>query len=306
VSLEFAILRAASLLVPRRDRPEWLAQWRGDLWHVNARRIVFSAGAFRDAVWMRRHAERRPLMESPAACLLVLAALLGVSLAVPPAVPHTLAVIEPVARRHATASDFRQLSEHLPAQLADVAYRRGRITGHLAFDPRGARVRFGDYIATPIVEPLPWTAGLAIMVFALLMVAAIHPVDLPRAPFRFWVFLIGKFAVLIPLVIFASFHIASWIAPAMHPQGLLIGFFAAFRWALADQRRRCPECLRLLAHPTRIGSTSQTFLEWYGTELACVRGHGLLYLPESPAVSYAAIRWLRLDASWAGLFSEIG
>jgi len=38
-------------------------------------------------------------------------------------------------------------------------------------------------------------------------------------------------------------------------------YLLAFRWALIDQRQRCPVCLRLLTSPTRIGAPSQTFLD---------------------------------------------
>jgi hypothetical protein len=77
----------------------------------------------------------------------------------------------------------------------------------------------------------------------------------------------------------------------------------ALRWVLIDQRRRCPVCLRLLTDPIRIGSASQTFLEWYGAESTCSRGHGLLQTEEIPASYSAKPEWLTLDDSWSGLFS---
>jgi hypothetical protein len=72
---------------------------------------------------------------------------------------------------------------------------------------------------------------------------------------------------------------------------------------LTDQRQRCPVCLRSLANPTRIGSPSQSFLEWYGTELICTHGHGLLYVPEIPTSWYRTQRWQYLDPTWSSLFS---
>jgi hypothetical protein len=77
----------------------------------------------------------------------------------------------------------------------------------------------------------------------------------------------------------------------------------ALRWVLIDQRQRCPVCLRLLTNPSRVGQPSRNFLEWSGTELICVRGHGLLHVPETPTSWFATQRWLYLDASWSGLFS---
>jgi hypothetical protein len=63
-----------------------------------------------------------------------------------------------------------------------------------------------------------------------------------------------------------------------------------------------PGVLRLLTNPTLIGEASHTFLEWYGTELFCARGHGLLHVPEMPT-SYNTQHWSDLDSSWGSLFS---
>jgi hypothetical protein len=118
-----------------------------------------------------------------------------------------------------------------------------------------------------------------------------------------WVFLVGKIGLLMPIVFWgvqALVLLAGWKFVPIHL--ILIGNVAALRWALTDQRRRCPECLRLLAHPARIGLPSQTFLEWYGTEFACVKGHGLMHVPEIPTVSFRTQNWVQLDRSWSGLF----
>ena len=79
----------------------------------------------------------------------------------------------------------------------------------------------------------------------------------------------------------------------------------AFRWVLADQRRRCPVCLRRVVCPARIGASSYLLLEWYGTEFVCSRGHGLLQVPEISSSAYGAPRWQPLDASWSGLFERV-
>src|SRR5262245_11522972 len=60
------IVRIASRLVPRASREEWRAEWDAELphresttarWPHGGRRDLFrrSAGAFRDALWMRSH-----------------------------------------------------------------------------------------------------------------------------------------------------------------------------------------------------------------------------------------------------------
>ena len=89
--------------------------------------------------------------------------------------------------------------------------------------------------------------------------------------------------------------------PVHEPCAVLASFLAA-RWIIADQRNRCPVCLRLLAHPVRIGESSRILLEWHGTELMCDRGHGLLYVPEWPAIWSARQRWMQLGPTWSGLF----
>lgn len=120
-----------------------------------------------------------------------------------------------------------------------------------------------------------------------------------------WAFFASKIALLLPIVFLGVLDLADMIGLKIHAGPLhfiLIGNVAAFRWALIDQRRRCPECLRLLAHPARIGQPSHTFLEWYGTEFVCMHGHGLLHVPEIPTVSFRRQSWMHLDRSWSGLF----
>jgi len=87
------------------------------------------------------------------------------------------------------------------------------------------------------------------------------------------------------------------------PLGVLAMWILTCRWLILDQRRRCPVCLRLLTNPVRIGAPSQSFLEWYGAESMCSRGHGLLQVPELSTSYSGRPHWQRLDGSWRGLFS---
>jgi hypothetical protein len=41
-----------------------------------------------------------------------------------------------------------------------------------------------------------------------------------------------------------------------------------------------------------IGEASHTFLDWYGTEFVCARGHGFLHVAEFRTSCYAEQRWL--------------
>lgn len=119
-----------------------------------------------------------------------------------------------------------------------------------------------------------------------------------------WFAFLGlKIAMLLPIVFCGTLALAPGIAlTGFRPPVMLVGYFFAFRWALIDQRRRCPVCLRLLTNPVRLGQPSHRMLDWYGTELMCSKGHGLLYVSETPTSSYSSQKWLPLDSSWRGLF----
>ena len=106
--------------------------------------------------------------------------------------------------------------------------------------------------------------------------------------------LVLKLGLLVPLV-FCTALIASWlIVPSGFGLVCMVGYLLAFRWALDDHRRRCPVCLYHLSMPTPLGNSSRVLLDWYGTELICTRGHGMLYVSEVPYTSWGANRWLGL------------
>jgi hypothetical protein len=126
---------------------------------------------------------------------------------------------------------------------------------------------------------------------------------------RRWAFLSAKFMLIVPIVYFGSFDLA--YSRSSMPVGtselleLFGSFWAllfAFRWALRDQRRRCPVCLCTLTNPARVGQFSRNFLAWNGTELVCLSGHGLLHVPDIPTSWFSSQRWLYLDPSWSALF----
>jgi hypothetical protein len=117
-------------------------------------------------------------------------------------------------------------------------------------------------------------------------------------------FLAAKALLVLPIVLFGSLDLAT-VVSSLSPLYLdlaLFGSIFAVRWINADQRKRCPVCLRLLVNPVRIGESSRILLEWHGTELMCLRGHGLLYVPEWPAIWSGRQRWMGLGTSWGGLF----
>jgi hypothetical protein len=279
VSPHLVILWTAALLVPRSCRAEWLAEWRSELWYVlqkcdraghrSWRRIEglsFCLGAFRDAVWLRRnncspHLRQHLWLQSPLRCLWFLAGAATV-----------------------TATLFFRSPGHFDTLIRPSQGSRETI--------------FAQFL----------TIALAVLVLP--AVTSLTLGEYPASPhsparamrFRRWLFLASKFGLILPIVFCGTFDLAPIVsATGLQPHATLIGYVFAFRWALIDQRRRCPVCLRLLANPAWIGQPAQNFLQWHGTELFCIKGHGLLYVPEI-RMSYNTQRWLDLDASWSGLF----
>jgi hypothetical protein len=128
---------------------------------------------------------------------------------------------------------------------------------------------------------------------------------------RRWIFLALKIALILPIVYCSSLSLA-YCRTSLDPITseyiqifvTFTGCLFSFRWALRDQRQRCPVCLRLLTNPARVGQPSRNFLSWNGTELMCNRGHGLLHVPEIATSWFSTQRWLYLDPSWNGLFHE--
>jgi MacB-like protein len=130
---------------------------------------------------------------------------------------------------------------------------------------------------------------------------------------RRWIFLATKLVLIVPTVYFVALDIA--YAGGAVSEGtstcleLVLSFcgcLTMFRWALRDQRRRCPVCLETLQNPARVGEPSRNFLAWNGTELICVGGHGFLHVPEISTSWFSTQRWLYLDPSWSSLFDRSG
>jgi len=109
-----------------------------------------------------------------------------------------------------------------------------------------------------------------------------------------WSFLAAKVALLTPMVYFAALDLAYGFTSFGRDHAIEIQLAASFsmclfgmRWVLKDQRRRCPVCLRCVAHPAQVGQASRTFLAWNGTEMMCMGGHTLLHVPSLPQVGLA-------------------
>jgi hypothetical protein len=279
ISVHLIILRSAGLLVPPSLREDWLTEWRSELWYVlqrcnraeyrsrwNPESLFFCLGAFRDAACLRRYncspGPRQHLwLQSPQRCLLFLAALALV-----------------------TAIFFFRSPGPFDTLIRASQGHRQLIFAHFLM------------IAIALLV-LPATTSLTLGEYP---TAPSSPARAMR--FRRWIFLGLKFGLILPIVFCGTLDLGPIISgAALQPHATLVSYVIAFRWALIDQRRRCPVCLRLLASPVSIGHPAVTLLDWYGIEVFCIKGHGLLHVPAIPT-SYSAQRWVDLDASWSGLF----
>jgi hypothetical protein len=270
--LNHAVLHVAAVLVRAPDRPGWLAEWKSELWYVlhdcelaHGTALRFCLGSFRDACWVR--------------CNTTAKARQGLGLQSPLRCLTYLAIAAAIA-----AFFFFRTPGLLDAVLNSARHRSQILFIH------------GVLIAIAFLV-LPTTISLALGEYPS---ADRSPARAKR--FRRRAFLLSKFALIWPIVFFGTLDLTPIIGVPLLADTVLLSYVLAFRWALIDQRRRCPVCLRLLAGPSRFGEASHTLLDWYGTEFFCTRGHGLLHVPEN-RTSYSTQRWLDLDPSWRSLFS---
>jgi len=194
----------------------------------------------------------------------------------------------------------------------------GERWGMYAPEPDGGFESY-EFTALSSTERIPTAIYIFTILLALLALPATTSLPLGEYPagaqhiswplrLRRWMFLSIKFSLLLPMIYFVSLDVA--YAPSLPPSqaqyiqivaSFLVALFS-FRWALKDQRRRCPVCLATLTNPVRVGEPSRSFLAWNGTELICGGGHGLLHVPELPTSWFTTQRWLYLDSSWSGVF----
>lgn len=134
-----------------------------------------------------------------------------------------------------------------------------------------------------------------------------------RHRFRWWGFFTAKAAFLLAIMYVVASELAHFLSTnlmgSISPVAdelvvwlFLILSIVGLSWAILDQQKRCRICLRRLGMSVDIGRPGCVLLNWAGTELVCPEGHGVLYLPESPANWLERDRWNSFDESWEGLF----
>jgi hypothetical protein len=262
--LHLVILCAAARLVPEGQRAEWLAEWTTELWYAMQESnreglTAFCLGAFSDALWKRRHA---PIARNSS--LLLNAC---------PCVP------EPPLIRCAPVLGSPMLCIGAFACLAALSFLPGRVAP--VSGPSGGQL---------FLVLLPFCA-----VYSLVMMLTGSSLfgEYPRHRnwTARWSFFLAKLALLIFAVAFGASAIP---ASEFRVDVAMVCTAIAARWATTDQLRRCPVCLHILENPIRMGNHSRILLEWNGTELLCLRGHGVMHVPEQPAIWFTRQRWLPL------------
>lgn len=132
---------------------------------------------------------------------------------------------------------------------------------------------------------------------------------------RWWIFFAAKTVLLLAICFLASLEgthrafllFTGSVSPFAGPVStwlFLVTTVLALTWSLRDQCRRCRLCLKRLGHEIYVGAPASLFLDWWGTELVCSQGHGMLHVPEMHASWLEMEQWTPLDESWKSLFEQ--
>ncbi len=95
-----------------------------------------------------------------------------------------------------------------------------------------------------------------------------------------------------------------WLTEPLWTWLFLVASMGVLSWSIHDQRRRCRVCLRRLGLAAHVGCPGCLLLDWAGTEMVCMEGHGMLHVPEMAASWHEAEHWTALDDSWQELFAR--
>jgi len=282
------LIGVAGAVVPSGERSQWRARWesgfrdwwtlveRGELIFFGPAQIVqYCRDAFVEAFWHRFSKDGlRDLVRGPGFVLAGLGTLAGLTGLLSHGFAGTRALVE--------------LARELSARVSGVP--ADSLVGH------GFSLCFGLGI------------GLG--------AASLQRLPLLWHGWRYSVFFIAKTASLVALValVWTEAGAALWARTpvAGHPAATLyfalwVSSMAAFGlvtlWSCADQRRRCPKCLRRLSLPVTVGSWASV-LEPATTELLCEAGHGSLSMTDTDSAE--PDRWVVLGPSWKELFQTAG
>lgn len=207
-------------------------------------------------------------------------------------------------------------------KLLDPAHRHG-LTGAILrlkhpSDRKAAEAHFAKFSvsdgfpvsATFLRErngwPIYFAAAVSLLFLAPGMIRS-------RQSLCYWAFFAGKAGLLLSVIALAWTEIATDL-PIPVTGGvdqssagtlvllLLLSECFAIRWALEDQKSRCPVCCRLVSMPVTIGTRSSLLLDRPAIEFLCTRGHGTLVLSDLHTCTGERLRWTPADRSWQEVF----
>ncbi|HEY4362447.1 MAG TPA: hypothetical protein VGN17_15845 [Bryobacteraceae bacterium] len=178
-----------------------------------------------------------------------------------------------------------------------------RGTGLIQLSPVAGRVRsvFGSF-------------GLA-LVLAIVTAAGSSRLRFCRMNFRGALFFAAKTLLLLAVVFVAGLEFtraasinmlggADLLTEPLSTWLSLLACMGVLLWSVRDQQARCRVCLNRLGLRTRVGCPGCLLLDWAGTELVCVEGHGMLHVPEMVSSWSKSDQWTSLDESWQALFDR--
>jgi hypothetical protein len=139
--------------------------------------------------------------------------------------------------------------------------------------------------------------------------------DPPMQVLRYWAFFCAKLILLLGGMTVLGVELAARNALALHTPSKfvlsllidwasILGTLLILRWAVLDQSRRCPVCLRRLGMPVTSGSWGSSLIEPASTELLCDQGHGALVVSDSCTTLGEVRRWIALEDSWRDLLAS--
>ena len=265
-------LGAVSPFVPRSIRPDWLAEWKAEIYHLAAGGHVAPLELFRlvmgclpDAITVRQLQPREPsccrtrALDSPLSCIATLA------------VGALLACAAWIIFCGTETAKIHNSIEHVTIVCVMIAVCQIHGSGIVSRRPGaasfGGRLVRGHHVLASVFLLFKTVLAVAITSYVTAVVLAM-----------------------------AS-------SGTLQPHGYLLPYFFACRWSILDQAGRCPVCLRRMSNPVQIGTWPTLLLGWVGTESMCRMGHGFLYAPAIPS-SFTSGWWSPLDPSWRDLFRE--
>jgi hypothetical protein len=251
---DHALLRCGQRLVPESSREEWLRHWHAELCHLHSRGPACGKHSLVLGLLLDAAWLRKESWRRNLAGSASLCLILLATLLTVAALPVFILAGNLKAFAATIESSVPSfVCGSLPTLI--VGLFTSRISVEVRALPLGSQIKGYIFHACKIAFLLPFTFLLSVDLFT-----PLHP--FPSFP---------------------SFLMQSLLFAAL---GLI-----AFHWATLDCNLRCRHCLRSLAEPVRVGRPSHNFLEWNGSELLCVDGHGVLSIPEVGSSSFRSIRW---------------